>query len=144
MTTAEELAREMEADDADEERRMLEKLLSIFNARQMKKVDDEYSPQVRQYLEQRANGGDHEPLIDGEHGIVARLGKRSQTTTDCRPLGVGEVVYLHELGLLRIDVTGFNAMRKSAPSTTLDAIAATSGVFVTSESSSLHVDRMAK
>lgn len=121
---------------------MLSKLLPIFNARQMKKVDTEYTPTVRQFLELRANAGNHEPLIDGEHGIVARLGKTSQTITDCRPLSDAQIMALKDLGLLSVNWQGFDTFRKAAPTVMLDSIATTPGVRTVSEGSSLHVEAM--
>lgn len=136
--TTDDLIRAMEADALAERAKVEALLLPVYQARLAKKQDEELSPVIKQYIELH----DREPIIDGEHNLIARLQRGGgRAMTDVRPLTDDQVLWLKGMGLLDIKWGAFDVLRRAAPTTTLDAIVNTPGVRVAPEQYNLFVER---
>jgi hypothetical protein len=124
--------------DAATERAHVEALLwPAYKAKVAAKQYDEVSPAIKEWL------GLHEgeTLLDGEHGVTARLQRGGgRGITDLRPLTEQQVLDLWGYGLLDVKWGVFDALRKAAPRTTWDAIANTPGVRTSPEQWNLFME----
>lgn len=118
-----EEARPMEGDDAFYDAHHVNLIHIIEEARAREKAaksDAEMPAQIlKAYLQER----DERELCDEERGLKAYIQDREGWEQDLRGMPVTVLVELQEAGLLRFDNAALDALRKAAPSSTLDEAA---------------------
>ena len=118
-----DIAESLGAEAATEEARMVALLHDLYDMRATRnalgKLIDSHTAEVKQWME--LNG--RTELVDGEHNLHAWLHDREGWEWDLRNSPRDLVAFLQELGILRVDNTAFDAIRKAAPATLLDEAA---------------------
>ncbi len=99
---------------------MIHMVKEARDAEKQARADGELPASIlRTYLQEQ----DEKVLYDEERGLKAFLQERSGTEWDLRNAPESVVGYLQALGLLKVDNTAFDALRKAGPTSMADEAA---------------------
>ena len=99
---------------------VLDLIQIIYRHRQEEKAAKQAAEGPANLLKAYLSEADEKVLVDGEHGLQAKLQERSGTEWDLRGMNAETLYALQTLGLLRVDNAAFETLRKTASSTALD------------------------